>query len=132
MCEITRLRLELIEQISKTRKLVDVNTDLRRQLKIQNESLYRKNVLLDALHWVWCTGGCPKGVHRYTPGSLTEEIVSAAELAVRRMRASLDNTIFKEKWKTFTEEERKEWFAFKKAERILENAKKNLVLSTVS
>lgn len=132
MSEITRLRLKLIEQLSKSRNLVDTNTSLRNEIRVLNESLYRKNVLLDALHWVWCTGGCPRGVHRYTPGALTEEIVSAAELAVKRMRASLDNSIFKEKWKKMSKEEREEWFALKKEERILENAKKNLVLPSAT
>lgn len=52
----------------------------------------RRNVELDALHYVWCDGGCRSGIHRYCHGEpLTEAIVSAAEVTVGRMRRWLSH-----------------------------------------
>lgn len=48
--------------------------------------LERKNRELDALHYVWCDGGCPGGVHRWTDGKITKELVEAAERNTRRLR----------------------------------------------
>lgn len=48
--------------------------------------VHLKNVELDAMHFVWCTGGCDTGMHRWVPGILTEEMVEAAERNTRRMR----------------------------------------------
>ena len=49
------------------------------------ESLRQKNLDLDALHKVWCTGGCSTGVHRYTDEPMTQEIVNAAVANVDRL-----------------------------------------------
>jgi hypothetical protein len=51
-------------------------------------SLERKNRQLDALHLVWCDGGCPRGVHRYQDDDVlvTEELVAAAERNTKRLR----------------------------------------------
>ena len=35
------------------------------QIDHMRQVLERKNRQLDALHMVWCDGGCPSGVHRY-------------------------------------------------------------------
>jgi hypothetical protein len=48
------------------------------ELTIAQANNHKRNIELDALHYVWCNGGCPTGVHRYTPQPLTEEIVYAA------------------------------------------------------
>jgi len=50
--------------------------------------LERKNRELDALHVVWCDGGCPGGVHRFQGGDVlvTEELVKAAERNTKRLR----------------------------------------------
>lgn len=50
--------------------------------------LHAQNIKLDAMHWVWCTGGCATGSHKWVHGELTEELVFTAENAVRRMRES--------------------------------------------
>lgn len=67
---------------------------LRRQLTFQSEYNHERNLALDALHHVWCDGGCRSGVHRWgalkhTP--LTPEIVEAVERGVKRMRTWLVN-----------------------------------------
>jgi hypothetical protein len=55
-----------------------------------NEALRRKNLELDALHMVWCDGGCPHGVHRYTDELVTEEIILVAERNTKRLRRWYD------------------------------------------
>lgn len=65
---------------------------LRRQLTAAQENNHARNLQLDALHHVWCSGGCKTGVHRYLPGRLTEELVSQAEAEVKRMRQWLRNS----------------------------------------
>lgn len=43
-----------------------------------HKCLERKNKELDALHYVWCSGGCEGGVHRFTDTPLTAEMVAFA------------------------------------------------------
>ena len=81
-----------------------------------NDALHRKNVQLDALHFVWCDGGCASGVHRYDHGELTEEIVVEAERNARRLRAWWSNAAFKKQWATWTPEQREAWFADARSE----------------
>ena len=72
--EVTRLRAEVAE--------------LRRQLTIARDNNHRRNVELDALHYVWCDGGCFTGVHRYDgkgPDAITPEIVEAAVRNTERL-----------------------------------------------
>ena len=59
---------------------------LKREVTNLNEVLHRKNLELDALHMVWCDGGCPSGVHRWSDAPVTEEIVLAAERNTERLR----------------------------------------------
>ena len=68
------------------------NSGLRRQLGFKDEALHRKNLELDALHFVWCDGGCASGVHRFGEHpALTEEIVAEAERNAVRLRRWLSN-----------------------------------------
>lgn len=55
------------------------------------ETLMRKNRELDALHYVWCDGGCDGGVHRWVDDEVTEELVTRAERNTKRLRAWLEN-----------------------------------------
>ena len=59
---------------------------LRRNVRHQQLVLERKNRELDALHYVWCDGGCPRGVHRWDDVLITRELVEAAERNTRRLR----------------------------------------------
>jgi hypothetical protein len=62
----------------------------RRQLRFANEANQRHTRELDALHMVWCDGGCPRGVHRWAEEQATaDEIDALADVAqqnVDRMR----------------------------------------------
>jgi len=69
--------------------------ELRAQVRTMQEVLERKNKELDALHYVWCNGGCDTGVHRWTGGPLTEEIVALAERNTARLRTWLKNNRYK-------------------------------------
>jgi hypothetical protein len=73
------------------------NARLRREVAQKDACLHQKNRALDALHWVWCSGGCPTGVHRHAGphGPLTAELVEEAEQAVRRMRQWLTNAKYR-------------------------------------
>lgn len=63
----------------------------RHQLRVQQNCLERKSRALDAMWWVWCSGGCSGGVDRYRPEGepprLTEEIVAEAERNTKRLRS---------------------------------------------
>lgn len=62
--------------------------NLRRQLTAARLAAERRNRDLDALHLVWCDGGCPSGVHRYQGEEIlvTEDLVAAAERNTVRLR----------------------------------------------
>lgn len=66
---------------------------LRRQLTLAQANNHQRNLQLDALHFVWCSGGCSRGVHRFTGGELTEELVAEAERNTKRMRERLTNRL---------------------------------------
>ena len=66
--------------------------ELKRQLTFAQANNHRRNLQLDALHFVWCNGGCAGGVHRYTDGEVTEELVAEAERNTARLRDWLANS----------------------------------------
>ena len=69
--EVAELRIKNLE-----RRIVEQ----RDQLKFANENNRKRNLELDALHYVWCDGGCSGGAHRWQDRPPTQEIV---KLAVR-------------------------------------------------
>ena len=69
--------------------------DRGRQIAELNEALARKNRQLDALHMVWCSGGCRSGVHRWTDEIITGELVAEAERNTKRLRSWYDSV----KWR---------------------------------
>ena len=75
-----------------------------------NEILHLKNVALDAMHWVWCDGGCNGGVHRHHQQELTEEMVQKAEHNAKRLRSWYENSAFRESWALKSDEEKNQWF----------------------
>lgn len=66
--------------------LRDKNKNLRQALADATRNNHKRNIELDALHFVWCDGGCWNGTHRYTEGEITEEIVAVAERNTKRLR----------------------------------------------
>lgn len=61
----------------------------RYEIRKLTRNLEEKNKALDAMWWVWCSGGCPGGVQRYAHREippLTEEVVIIAENNVNRLR----------------------------------------------
>lgn len=61
-------------------------TELRRQLRIAQANNEQRNRELDALHYVWCDGGCGGGVHRWVDESNDPEFLrSLAETAQRQV-----------------------------------------------
>lgn len=67
------------------------NREQARQLRTANESLREKNRELDAAHYVWCSGGCRGGAHRWTDAEVTEELVALAERNTARLRSWWEN-----------------------------------------
>lgn len=81
--------------------------ELRRQLRIQQEALERKNRELDALHFVWCDGACASGVNRWCDEEkITEDLVQRAERNVRRLRTWWNGRAFRERRNEFFRQER--------------------------
>lgn len=80
-----------------------------RELSMLSETLSQKNKELDALHFVWCSGGCPGGVHRYSDTRLTEEMIRIAERNTKRLR-SWYNAI---KWRLTRYPTMSEWHALR-------------------
>lgn len=78
---IARLRAENIRLVEQVRKLKKEFTEARKNNEERNREL-------DALHYIWCNGGCHGGAHRYcgSPDDITEEIVAAAERNTTRLR----------------------------------------------
>lgn len=79
---------DLYEQIAQLRAKV---AELHKQLQLAQENNHRRNVELDALHHVWCSGGCDEGVHRWAEGEITQEIVDAAVRNTERLVKWFEN-----------------------------------------
>ena len=84
---------------------------LKREIALKDRALHRKNVALDAMGWVWCSGGCPGGTGRFTPTEITEEVVLAAERNTARLRRWFENRQFREGWAKWSQEERDAWMS---------------------
>jgi hypothetical protein len=62
------------------------NQCLKSEIHRQNEAQRQKNIALDAMYYVWCSGGCDSGARRWLPNDVNEEIVKAAEVNTARLR----------------------------------------------
>lgn len=99
--EDTRGRQVAAEKVERAkaevRELREKITKQTRELAELNESRHKKNLQLDALHFVWCDGGCGSGVHRFGDHPpLTKEIVDEAQRNADRLRRWLINHEAKE------------------------------------
>ena len=83
--EMNKLQLQLEE---KNKTILMLEAKLQRQahtITVQQNSLEQKNKELDALHKVWCNGGCKSGTHRYTNEPMTQEIIDLAVANTNRL-----------------------------------------------
>lgn len=66
---------------------------LRDELVKQQANNHQRNLELDALHLVWCSGGCAEGVHRFggSPQDVTLEVVKTVEAQAQRLRQWYEN-----------------------------------------
>ena len=80
-----------------------------RELRHLNEILRDKNLELDALHYVWCDGGCDSGTHRWQNAPLTEEIVLKAKANTIRLEGWWKNKQFRKEWDSWNPIKREEW-----------------------
>lgn len=86
---------EAIEQLkAENARLQERCKNQAGEIRVMQSALAKKNLALDAMWWVWCSGGCPKGAGRYTTATkrddangLTEEVVATAERNTKRLRA---------------------------------------------
>lgn len=62
-------------------------TNLQRELHYKNTVLHRKNIELDRLHYVWCSGSCKDGMYRWSDGKVTKEMVEYINNYARRLTA---------------------------------------------
>jgi hypothetical protein len=63
--------------------------NLRSQIRRMQVALEDRNRQLDAMHWVWCDGGCQSGVHRFDgkgPEAITQEVVDIAVRNTERLK----------------------------------------------
>jgi hypothetical protein len=73
--------------------VIESNRRLRAQVQQFKEALEAKNTELDALGYVWCTGGCAGGQHRYTePKEITSDMIARLVGVVLRIYARGANT----------------------------------------
>lgn len=70
---------------------------LKRQVTYMQRALHERNVQLDALHHVWCDGGCKGGTHRWTEQTITEEVVAEAERNTKRLRRWFESFKYRNK-----------------------------------
>jgi hypothetical protein len=85
------LRAKLADLTTWCGEALENAKELRRQITFKDAAAHERNLELDALHVVWCDGGCDGGVHRWTEKTVTEEVVAAAERNTKRLRSWLTN-----------------------------------------
>ncbi len=73
-------------------KLKAKNNTLKRELSNALDNNHQRNLDLDALHYVWCDGGCRSGVHRFGDHPpLTAELIAAAIRNTERLQRWFTN-----------------------------------------
>lgn len=73
---------------------------LREELTRAYTNNHARNVELDALHYVWCDGGCEDGIHRFSEHPpLSREIVEAAIRNTERLVQKYNNMSYRAAWK---------------------------------
>jgi hypothetical protein len=68
---------------------------LKRQIWVAQGNNERRNKELDALHYVWCNGGCEGGVHRWQEEEVSKELVETAIGHITRLVQWWNNREYK-------------------------------------
>jgi hypothetical protein len=102
--KLTKENIDLRRERDAARKReaegVEANRKLRREVTIAQEAARRRNLEIDALHYVWCDGGCASGTHRFEHRQpLSEEIVELAVRNTDRLVKWWRNKEYKAAWK---------------------------------
>lgn len=74
------------------------NKALAAQVTALNNALNEKNKELDALHYVWCDGGCESGAHRYDgkgASAVDEEVAKRAVRSLTRIFRKHGNMLYR-------------------------------------
>jgi hypothetical protein len=69
------------DKINELEKKISI---LKREVKIKDRALREKNIALDAMHYIWCTG-CDAGAHRWSENTITIEVVEKAKEMTTRL-----------------------------------------------
>jgi len=76
----------LVDVIEEYKRLRDENAKLKREVMMKDRALHDRNRQLDAMAWVWCDGGCPTGVGRFSGLEVDEAMVCMVETNAKRLR----------------------------------------------
>jgi hypothetical protein len=85
--ERDKARAELAQSLTDEERLQIAR--LRTEIQRMQIAAERRNRDLDAMHLVWCDGGCESGVHRFDgkgPEAITQEVVDAAVRNTERLK----------------------------------------------
>ena len=92
-----------------------------RTLKAELTQAYRnnheRNLELDAMHHIWCTG-CKPGAHRWSTETITKEHMDVARQGIQRLESWWKNQLFRQLdhgdmhryWQHISNEDQKEFF----------------------
>ena len=82
--------------MKKTREELEAEIkNLKAELTCAYQNNHQRNLELDALHYVWCNGGCEGGTHFWSENKITEDIVLAADRNTQRMISWYINYLFR-------------------------------------
>lgn len=84
--ELNQAKLQALEANELTDKCRALVKQLRQEVHIKNEACHQKNLYLDALGHVWCSGGCEDGTGRYSGMPMEEAHVEYLERNAKRAR----------------------------------------------
>lgn len=71
-------------------ELVEKVRLLKKEIKRKDDFIHEKNVELDALHRIWCTG-CDAGAHRWSENTITKETVEIVKKYSTRLEEWYSN-----------------------------------------
>lgn len=94
------MRTSLMRENSRLQQQID---HLKHDIYWKDEALHKKNLNLDAMNFVWCTGNCEKGVHRYCHGETPSEeaLLYVLENVYRLLIRHAGKVLFSSKNKSF-------------------------------